>query len=89
MYKVIMLETVFGSEDGKVTNAYKEGEEYEVGEALYKSFVEMGAVKLADSKLDTISEPIEESDEIEYSEGVELEVTAVKRRGRPRKESVE
>ncbi len=49
MHKVRMLTTQKGVHDGEIYPAtFLEGEEYEIGDELMQSFIDLGAVDLAD-----------------------------------------
>lgn len=60
-YKVKMLQSVMGVDDGEVyPKGYQQGGEYEIGADLYKAFVSMGAVELVGQSaapVDTTGEP--------------------------------
>jgi hypothetical protein len=46
-YKVKMLQSVLGVDDGNVyPTGYQQGGEYEIGADLYSAFVRMGAIEL-------------------------------------------
>lgn len=51
--KLLMLQSVIASPDGKVSQAYTVGKEYNLPKHLYYSFIDMGVAKLTDQEVET------------------------------------